>query len=324
MEDLYNYIKKEYDHLKPNLLPKQDSKRIVEKNILLEIYFKNEKGISHTNLAHILKIDRKTLRVYIQPLIEKNLVEREPGKHGKYFPTQNLRQRKDIMAFFLIRASISMFFNEKDFIVNSPYFLFDENDLKQKLETEYFVGNAIFNFSNKIGAIITYLVIESMNPENNIASGESDHDIINIKLKYWLEDAISEFLPILQPLFKEYVYNHLDCLITKSKNKISKKDPHGLTAFVDYLFKTPNTFDKDCIDELHSAFFEIYPNLNRPLNKIKEYYPKWLQKIEQEEKEFLQGKEQQKKCSHNYEYYKRGGTKKILKCKKCNKIKYPY
>lgn len=332
-DDIFNIIKEEYDHLGPGILPREDQKRNIKKKILFEILSNSISGISHKELSKSLGVDRKTLRKYIKPLIQQKLVEREVGKHGKYYPSNQLHQHKDLKAYFFSAAYLNNFFIKHymkgdlkdDLIIDSPYFKYNKTDFQKKLETEQGVGNALFNFSNKIGALITFLVIESMNPDNMSIPNISNQDIINYRLTKWLEDAISVFVPVLQPLFKDYIYNYLDCLLNKAIESRSPEDPDGLMASIDYSIKSPNILDRDCIDELHASYFQVYPNLQYPFMKINENFPNWLQKIEERSQKNFQKKEQQLKCSHNFvNSYNKFKDKKVLKCNKCEKLKYPY
>ena len=84
-------INQEYSHLGPQTTPREDQTRMIEKRLLEKILiYSDNNGISHKNLANILGMDRKTLRKYIKPLIEKNLVLRETSRQGKYYPSTGL------------------------------------------------------------------------------------------------------------------------------------------------------------------------------------------------------------------------------------------
>ena len=176
-----------------------------------------------------------------------------------------------------------------------------------------------------MGALLTYAIIESMNPDNMIAEDVTNHNIINYMLKRWLDDAVSTLLPFLQPLFKEYISEFLHCLVNKAINNRSPEDPDGLTVFVKYLVDSSNILDKECITELHSAFFDIYPTLQFPLKEFKKDIPNLLQKIKEDEEKYLAKEEQQKKCIHNFvKTHIQFKDKMVTKCNKCNKFKYPY
>jgi predicted transcriptional regulator len=56
------------------------------------------------SIAEYIGIDRKTLRRYMKRLIEMHLVTREPGKHGKYFPTTKRHRGTSISADILAES----------------------------------------------------------------------------------------------------------------------------------------------------------------------------------------------------------------------------
>ena len=301
-DNIFDLVNEEYSHLGSEISnPRDDRKRIIEKKIMEKILLQNNDGISHGNLAKSIGVDRKTLRNYTKPLIEKKFIVRGNTKQGKYYASTRLHNSKDLIADLIVKAYLRNMFINSDFIVNSPYFIHNENNIRNKLDDDDSVSTALFNFSNKIGALVTYTIIESMNPDNMIApSNITNNKIINYSLERWLDDAISTLIPVLQPLFKEYIYDYLNCLVNKAIKNRSPEDPDGLIVYLKYLVTSSNILDKECITELHSAFFDIYPNLKYPLDKIRENIPNWLQKDKEDEEQFLVKKAQQKKCNHNY------------------------
>ena len=326
-DNIFDIVNEEYSHLGSDISnPRDDRKRTIEKKIMETILLHNNDGISHENLAKSIGVDRKTLRKYIKPLSEKKFVLRENTKQGKYYASTRLHKRKDLIADIIVKSYVRNIFINSDFVIDSPYFRYNEESFRYKLEADSSVGNALFNFSNKIGALVTYAIIESINPDNMIApSNITNNNIINYTLERWLDDAISALIPVLQPLFKEYIYNYLNCLVNKDIKNRSPSDSDELTVFIKYLVNSSNILEKECITELHSAFFDIYPNLQYPLDKIKKNIPNWLQKIKKDEEKYLEKKDQQKKCNHNYvERHMQFKDKMVLRCSKCDKFKYPY
>jgi predicted transcriptional regulator len=324
-DSIFDLVNEEYSHLGSEISnPRDDRRRIIEKKIMEEILLQNNDGISHGNLAKSIGKDRKTLRKYTIPLIQKKLIIREKTKQGKYYASTRLHKRKDLVADLIVKAYLRNIFINSDFIVNSPYFIHNKKNIRDKLDDDDSVSTALFNFSNKIGALVTYTIIESMNPDNMIApSNITNNKITNYSLERWLDDAISTLIPVLQPLFKEYIYDYLNCLVNKAIKNRSAEDPDGLTIFLEYLVKSSYILDKECITELHSAFFDIYPNLKYPLDKIKENIPNWLQKIRDDDEQLLVKKDQQKRCIHNYiQWHNPFKDKTDLKCNKCGKFKY--
>ena len=327
-DNIFDLVNEEYSHLGSEIsTPRNDRRRTIEKKIMEIILLQNNDGISHKNLSKAIGIDRKTLRNYTKPLVKKKFIVRENTKQGKYYASTRLHSRKDLIADLIVKAYLRNIFINSDFIVDSSYFKYNEKNIRDKLDDDDSVSTALFNFSNKIGALVTYTIIESMNPDNMIApSNITNNKIINYSLERWLDDAISTLIPVLQPLFKDYIAEYLNCLTNKAiKNRSPEDtDEDELTVFLEYLIESSNILDKECITELHSAFFGIYPNLKYPLDKIREKIPNWLQKLTEDEKKYLEKKEQQKKCNHNYVKWHNPFKDKVdFKCNKCDRIKYP-
>lgn len=69
-----------------------------------EILIHRDDGISHSNLAKAVNMDRKNLRKYTKTLIEQKLIVRENSRHGKYYPATRLHQRKDLTADLIVKS----------------------------------------------------------------------------------------------------------------------------------------------------------------------------------------------------------------------------
>jgi hypothetical protein len=148
-----------------------------------------------------------------------------------------------------------------------------------------------------------------------IGQNVNNNKIINYNLERWLDDAISTLVSYVLPIFKDYIYEYLDCLIKKAFRNRSAEFPYGDMVYIDYLLKSSYVLDKECIEELHSAFFNIYPNLEEPLQKIKSNIPSLLQKIKENRKKLLEKKEKQQSCAHKFiSEYNPYRNKKIIKC----------
>ena len=76
---------------------------------------------------------------------------------------------------------------------------------------------------------------------------------------------------------------------------------------------------------LYSAFLNIYPNLEDPLQKIKTNIPSLLQKMKGNRNKLLERKQKQKSCTHEFiKWHNPFIDKDVFKCNKCEKLKYPY
>jgi predicted transcriptional regulator len=70
-----------------------------------------DQGMHHSQIAESIGIDRKTLRPYMKLLMGMHLVTREPGRHGKYFPTTKRHRGTSISADILAESFIEKFLN---------------------------------------------------------------------------------------------------------------------------------------------------------------------------------------------------------------------
>ena len=325
--NIFDIVNEKYAQLGSDVSnPREDKRNSIEKKIMEILLLHGDEGISHMYLAKAMGMDRKNLRKYMKSLIEQKLIVRENGKHGKYYPSTRLHQRKDLTADLIVKSYMRNILIDFNFLIESPYFKYHEESFRQVLKKDNSVNTALFNFSNKIGALVTYAIIESLNPENIIGQDMTNKKIINYNLERWLDDAISTLVSYLQPIFKEYIYEYLDCLIKKASKNTSAELPYGdFLVYQDYLINSSYLLDKECIDELHSAFFDIYPNLEDPLQKIKTNIPIILQKMKEDRKKLLEKKEKQLSCTHKFnKWYNPSTDKTTFKCVKCDKLKYPY
>jgi hypothetical protein len=182
--------------IRPELNPSQDKARKKEDKIMGVIAAHSLGGISHIELAQIVGLNRKNLTSYMKRLMKKRLVLRGRGKQGKYFPANKDYRATTMTAELFSKACAARILHNSDFAIRSHFFKVLESD---ELE------NALFTFSNKIGAIITYLLIQSMNPSNKFM-GDTKHDEEkDLEIERWVDDAISSLRPILLPEFKEYI-----------------------------------------------------------------------------------------------------------------------
>ena len=324
--DIYDMMNIQYDEQTTNNTSELRRSNIT-KDILLNILVREDTGISHGDLANIINIDRKNLRKYTKELIDKKLIVRD-GKRGKYYPATRLHKNKDVLAELLVKLYTKKIFSKEDFFVDSPdYFIYFEKAFQQKIRENQkdYVKDMLFNFSNKIGSLITYLLIESINQENELTKGIKDTEIINLRLKRWLDDAVSSIIPVLHPLFKEQIISNLDCITNKCLKNRNSKDQLGLQYYLEFLVLAPYLLDKECVDELKSKFFSVYPSLEEPIKQIKSNIPKLIKKKVEDNKEILRKIQRQKECKHCFvKHYNPYIDREVFRCNKCEKYKKGY
>jgi predicted DNA-binding transcriptional regulator len=291
----------------------------------LEIYDKvlehAETGIAHGELASEIKIDRKNLRPYMRRLIKKNLVRREDGIQGKYYPVTKYTRERPIAADIWGKQFLSKVLHygeinlDGEFVINSPY-----TDIKSIDVLEH----ALFNFSNIIGGFITCTLIQAMNPSNNITRNVQDDREKDLNVRIWAEDAISSILSYILPWFKWYASLYLRSLDRKVPTTDDDIEA-AIEPTVDYQTKRPlYTLNKEIIAELNNALRNVYPNLSRELENIRTELPKLvIQGIDHRE-HMARKHKIQKKCNHTFETLPDKNPlaySEVQRCTKCDKIK---
>jgi hypothetical protein len=177
-------------------LPYQYQARKTEGKIMGVISAHHSSGISHLELARKVGIDRKNLTPHMKRLVKKRLVIRRPGKQGKYYPATKDYRSANISAELLGSAAAGRVLLNEDFPVDSPLFT-RKMIANEELETDLFI------FANKVGAIITYLLIQSMNPSNKITSNIENDEEKDLDVERWVDDATSSLIPVLLVHLKE-------------------------------------------------------------------------------------------------------------------------
>ncbi|CAN5463415.1 hypothetical protein BH18THE2_BH18THE2_20500 [soil metagenome] len=247
-----------------------DKVRRVEGEILKRIMSNSTFGIAHQDLADGVGLDRKNLRPYVKRLIHRNLITRAPGKQGKYFPTTNVYQDALLTANFFGEVSVSRLLSEEKYVVPEQDGCTYSKYISPKFTEESSLQRSLFEFSSKIGAFITYVLIQAMNPKNEyvIKSEEKDLDR-DALVQEWTQSAISSIIPCLLRQFKSAIFSNLDS-IRPSDIRPSDLDPKKIGDFVaDYYWNKPRYQMKaKTIAELDQAFEALYPIVKYQLDAI--------------------------------------------------------
>jgi predicted transcriptional regulator len=313
----------EYDEDKLDYLPPHEQYvRKTEGRIIEVISAHRDSGISHLRLAHIVKIDRKNLTPYMKRLMSKGLVKRGKGKQGKYYPTTKGNRGTSITADIFGKAAAGMILADKDFRVDSPFF--------RNIITNNTLEYALFKFSNKIGGIITYLLIHSMDPANKIMGNDTKNDEEkDLNVQRWIDDAISSLRPVLLPHFKKLIDSFPTSLyddVINSDGSINYERA-GLNV-LSYDYDRPQyTLKEKSISELMSAFSKSYPSVTNRLQYIRSQLPRAVaEEISNWEYRSYRSR-LQKNCKHDYKppLNKELSVKsnnRISHCRKCHRTKY--
>lgn len=292
--------------------------RKTEGRILQVIYVHRDEGIGHLKLAHVVGIDRKNLAGHLKKLMRKGLVRRANGKQGKYYPATKDYRGTVPTADLFGKAAAARILLDDDFPVDGPFF---RNVTSNPLEI------ALFMYSNKVGAIITYLLIQSMNPSNKVTGDTINDEEKDLNVQRWIYDALSSLGSVLLPVFKEFLASFLRTLDDEYFDNNGSIDySKGGLHLLNYIYDRPlYTLEQKSISELMSAFSRSYPTISNELEKIRSNLPRLVAQQINHWEYMADCFKQQKLCLHDYKPPSNkvlDKTNNILHCRKCHKNKY--
>lgn len=314
----------DYNTERLEYLPHDEYLRRMEMRIMELVWANHKNGIHHLDLARKVGINRKNLSPYMRRLIIKGLVIRGNGKQGTYYPSTKENRDTFVSADILGEVVASnMLEYYKSFPINSPYFKSEIIDDISPLD------HALLMFSNGIGAIITYLLIQSMNPSFDIPGRDAKSDQEkDMNVNRWLTDAISALKGILLPLFKQYI----SCPLMISNNNYTKEDgtidlDRAGMDFLRLILSPSYIYDEKNAARLNASLFRTYPDVYSYLDWVKSRLPLgifWETNHREYEKISYW---YQKKCVHNYtlpsnKLLSAKYTNNLLHCNRCHKSKY--
>jgi hypothetical protein len=133
---------------------------------------------------------------------------------------------------------------------NTRYF---EHKFKRNDE----IGMEIFEFSVRIGAYITYLLINAMDPQNKLLADRKNLDRDSLA-KDWINNAMSTaILSRLLWEFKDMIYKSIGLF------------PKGFEETVKYRNRKPRyILDVKTAKRVYSTFARLYPSINERLENI--------------------------------------------------------
>lgn len=300
------------------LLPSAYKTSIAEMEILRAIMLHGTDGVSHGELAKIVRKDRKNLRSYTKKLINRKVIRRDKGKQGKYYVTGN-HYGNTLYSAYLLGNMVS-----ERILPDDNLSLTDEEEKTPENTgvryTSYFrprftndseLQRVLFEFSNILGSLILYVIIQGLNPENNKII-ESEENIEKDQLvQEWVKTTLSEVMgPDLLRSFKESILLSLNSIL------VSPKDPY--TDVLNYLGKRPLfQLSEPIISELVQAYARLYPVMFNALEEMRHELPTEVKKFGERLEHQHQRRQQQSLCKHKYnELVFR--HKKIKHCRKCH------
>ena len=332
---------------------------------IVNSYTIHNEGILVKVLAKLVNLSDRSITHYIQELKEEGKIKtsEKTGKivstsevfkdpiinaeiFGYYFRTTLLSMsNKNVKKnFILTDVSNTTFWGKTKKIYNPETNNYDEftetlnfsrddfiNYKKQLFFTSNFVEKdnlekMLFEFSNRIGSFITYLIIYAMNPDNydeqknnESLSGKTKDEIA----KEIINKGILSITPFLASFFRD-IYDKRTGKYPYFKDIETKKE---------YLTRSPKYIiqEKESIISLLDAFTKLYPLMSYEFEKIMPEQNRYLFKdflsekpsgingYKQYMKEFYELLRKQEICKHEYEEKSETIDKKIIvQCKLCN------
>jgi uncharacterized protein YozE (UPF0346 family) len=258
------------------------------------------------------------------------LLIRQDGKRGKYFLGPKCKG-DSVYASFLLPDILTEKIMYKDHII--------VNRLHQKSGFEsyrdfrdflpYFLRTdivglerIIFEFSSKIGAIITYLVIQTMNPNMSFKEDFSNlKHLYDNEIENWLKQIADRLIPALPACFKKHIYDYVD---------FPHKSDEDFDEVINFLFEYPNyQLSAPVFNQVSEAYRSLYPKMNVLLNNINSSLPKEITDYKNHMQYIKLQSINAKSCNHDYNYnvkelldidgYKTWSSLRSYKhCKKCH------
>jgi predicted transcriptional regulator len=279
----------------------EENIRKKEARILEILVMNSKKGVHHIELAKKIGIDRKNLTPYMERLIAKKLIRREAGRQGKYFPTEyayrDTRLSADVFGSKfrsgLLKKDILVTTNKGTEYQIPPEYCIDFTIYRKYFEPKFTeqdrIERTLFEFSNKIGAFITFTLIQAMSRDNKRLIFSKENIARDELIEEWIKNAILAIIPALAWEFKHAVYKSLD------------KYPKNYKSKVKFMSRKPRfLFSKNDSQHLSNAFTRIYPLISYELEKILNELPNATDSFKAQIEYAEQKIKEQQSCKHEY------------------------
>lgn len=308
----------------------------VKNNILKNIrIYTAWDGISINDLADTVNLDRKSTQPYTKELVAEGLIKK--NKHGLYVSTDQ------ILIKFIDESKSKSYAFERYFLTFfdslSILYNFDgmyhtkrtKNIFKYRYDIEEGIfqldfgkgddlEKSIFDFSNRIGAFITFLLVYWFNSSlyDNKLSQEECRQIIFKNI----QNTINKMME--STAFTSIYYNFVKNVDENYNNKRIKDKITIVNSRI--------PFDLEFHNHLTSALWNIYPKFMLEFEKISDFlYDNQNQPVRikmspisrtaKADKTYLERIRKQQDCKHQFNKLAEGKfTKKMVKCIKCGKI----
>ena len=258
------------------------------RNRIVKAVLQSKNGINHGVLSKIVGIDRKNLRPYMKDLQAEKVILR--GSNRKYYIGEN--------ALELLGARLFVHnFVEKVLSPDGNLTLNRSNLFLSRERVDTGLERTIFEFSNKIGAFITYVIIQSLslsNEQNDRSKLENESYDFYVSDR-WIKKYIDIIIPLLPFIFKEELKEHLDLY---SGGETLRE---YVGKLLDYSYKLPILqLDKRLIDQINTSFSRLYPELHSSLEKIRKDLPNDIQELKDHSAYIQMRIASERRCKHCY------------------------
>lgn len=274
---------------------RRERETIIENNILdiINAFTAHHEGILVKELAKLVNLNRRSVTHYIQSLRNKGKIKTSK-KTGRLVSTSDVFKDPIINAEvfgyifetrllnknnknFVSDVSESIFFGKTNREYNLKTHEYDEwtdaveanppqNHLYEpKFSDKDFVEKMLFEYSNRVGSFIIYLIMYAINPDNynkdnsNNLWSLSDKDKDEMA-KEIINRGILSIIPFLASSFREIL------------DKRTGKYPHfkDMKTKLEYLTRSPKFIidDKEYFRSLINAFTRLYPLMSYQFEKI--------------------------------------------------------
>jgi hypothetical protein len=167
-------------------------------------------------------------------------------------------------------GALGFVLQKDDIPLNTPFL--------KNVESDNTLQYALFEFSNKVGAVITYLLIQAMNPANKITNDTKSSKEKDLDIRWWIDSATSSLRLFLLPIFQDMLSFFLadfKSLLSYFTNKDGSVDQERATSYMlQFMFHPPfYTLDERMISELLAELYKIYPSITAKLEWVKSLVP---------------------------------------------------
>ena len=302
-------------------------------------------GVFPNQIAKILSMDKSNIIPYTKSLEKKGEIKRK-NLQSSYFPTDESYHDYLLEAYLFGENSRRLLKKTKKRLIlvnedNQTPSRFDtyKKYYEPKFTKDDYLESALFEFSNRIGAIIIRAIIEATKTSyRNTKLIMKSMDTQNSVTQAYMNKIVSPLIPYLIPIFKELIRNipkfHGEFYEQTGQNKYSWKCPHcelyeedsdlnKLTQFVtihesktghkyeeQYIFDNRQfslkknergnfLFSDNITLQLRNSFTNVYPLLGYEFNRIIENMPNSKESYKKFIELLYKKWDRQKKCDHD-------------------------